>query len=247
MFEKTEAIVIRTFDYKETHKIVTLMTKRFGKIAVIAQGAKKPKSRNGAISQMFIQGDFLLRVGKGLGTLQQGDVIHSFRKVREDLFKTAYASYMTELTYRVVDERTSLPFIYDQLLKTLTAIEQDKDPEVVTMMYEMKLYPLLGIKPILDHCQSCGTTENLTHFSIGDGGVLCQTCGKRDAYSFTLNPQVIKLMRLFLEVDVNRVENISVKPENKQLINKVLKEYFEHHSGIFLKSRRFLDQLDALK
>ena len=93
MFEKTEAIVIRTFDYKETHKIVTLMTKRFGKIAVIAQGAKKPKSRNGAISQMFIQGDFLLRVGKGLGTLQQGDVIHSFRKVREDLFKTAYASY----------------------------------------------------------------------------------------------------------------------------------------------------------
>jgi DNA repair protein RecO (recombination protein O) len=247
MFEKTEAIVIRTFDYKETHKIVTLMTKRFGKIAVIAQGAKKPKSRNGAISQMFIQGDFLLRVGKGLGTLQQGDVIHSFRKVREDLFKTAYASYMTELTYRVLDEHTPLPFIYDQLLKTLVAIEQDKNPEVVTKMYEMKLYPLLGIKPILDHCQSCGTTETLTHFSIGDGGALCQTCGNRDGYSLALNPQVIKLMRLFLEVDVNRVENISVKPENIQLINQVLKEYFEYHSGVFLKSRRFLDQLDALK
>lgn len=247
MFERTEAIVIRTFDYKETHKIVTLFSKQFGKISVIAQGAKKPKSRNGAITQMFIQGEFLLRVGKGLGTLQQGDVIHSFRKIREDLFMTAYASYMAELTYRVIEEKTPLPFIYDQFFQSLTAIEQGKDKEVITMMYEMKLYPLLGITPRLNACQSCGTTENLMYFSVGDGGVLCDGCGKRDAYSTLLSPQIIKLMRLFSEVDLKRVENISIKPENKKALEGVLKEYFEHHSGIYLKSRRFLDQLDQLK
>lgn len=247
MFEKTEGIVIRTLDYKETHKIVTLFTKRFGKIGVIAQGVKKPRSRNGAIIQMFIQGDYLLRVGKGLGTLQQGDVIHSFRKVREDLFKTAYASYVTELTYRVIEERVTLPYIYDQLLLTLTAIEQDKDPAIIAMMYEMKLYPLIGIKPLLEHCLACGSTSNLTYFSVGDGGTLCTSCGIKDAYSLKLNEQVIKLLRIFSEVDLKRVENISVKEENKQLLNQVLKAYFEHHSGIFLKSRRFLDQIDSLK
>src|SRR5690625_3738160 len=98
MLEKVEGIIIRTQDYGETHVIATMMTDKLGKIGVIARGAKKPKSRMSAIAQMFIHGQYLVRTGKGLGVLVQGEVIESHRRIREDIFLTAYTSYIAELT-----------------------------------------------------------------------------------------------------------------------------------------------------
>lgn len=53
MLIKSEGIVLRTTDYGETNKIVTLLTREHGKIGVMARGAKKSNSRLSAISQPF--------------------------------------------------------------------------------------------------------------------------------------------------------------------------------------------------
>lgn len=42
MLQKCEGIVIRTTDYGETNKIITLYTREWGKIGVMARGAKSP-------------------------------------------------------------------------------------------------------------------------------------------------------------------------------------------------------------
>ena len=79
MLQKCEGIVLRTTDYGETNKIVTLYTREWGKIGVMARGAKKPKSRLSAITQPFTYGYFLLQKGSGLGNLQQGEIIAPLR------------------------------------------------------------------------------------------------------------------------------------------------------------------------
>ncbi len=65
MLQKCEGIVLRTTDYGETNKIVTLYTREWGKIGVMARGAKKPKSRLSAITQPFTYGYFLMQKGNG--------------------------------------------------------------------------------------------------------------------------------------------------------------------------------------
>nr|WP_268477444.1 DNA repair protein RecO [Bacillus atrophaeus] len=53
MLTKCEGIVLRTNDYGETNKIVTLLTREHGKIGVMARGAKKTNSRLSAVSHLF--------------------------------------------------------------------------------------------------------------------------------------------------------------------------------------------------
>lgn len=106
MLIKSEGIVLRTTDYGETNKIVTLLTREHGKIGVMARGAKKSNSRLSAISQPFLYGTFLIQSSTGLGTLQQGEMIESMRAIREDLFLTAYAAYMTELMDKGTEEKS---------------------------------------------------------------------------------------------------------------------------------------------
>lgn len=244
MLEKLEGVVIRTQDYGETHKIVTLLTGKMGKIAVIARGAKKPKSRMSAVSQTFIQGEYLIQTGRGLGVMQQGEVIQSHRKIREDLFKTAYASYLAELADKLTDEKTPNAFIYKEFVLSLQAIEKDKDQEVIAMMFEMKLYDAAGFSPVLNRCNSCGTTDSLIYFSVHGGGVLCNECGPEDRYAVKINEKAIKLLQIFANISLEKVNNISIKSENKKLLRQLLDDYLQHHGGVYIKSKRFLSQLD---
>lgn len=99
MLSKWEGIVIRTIPYGESNKIVTLLTQEAGKITVMARGAKKPRSKLAAVTQPFTLGSFLIRKGRGMGTLSQGEQIESMRFIREDLEATSYASYILSLIH----------------------------------------------------------------------------------------------------------------------------------------------------
>ena len=244
LFEKIEGIIIRTLDYGETHKIVTLFTKEKGKVAAIARGAKKTKSRMAAITQPFVHGSFLMQGGSGLGTLQQGEVISSFRKIREDIVKTAYASYLAELTEKILDERIPDQFFYQQFMATLQAITDEKDPEIVTMMYELKLYKKAGFAPVLYQCAICNKNNTLHAFSVKEGGLLCQKCLSSDLESVVLSSTLVKLLQAFSDVNIERIGNISVKPENKKILQQLMESYYEQYGGFFIKSKKFLKQLD---
>ena len=51
----------------------------------MARGAK-PKSRLASVSQLMTHGHFLIQMGSGLGTLQQGEIISTMKEIREDIF-----------------------------------------------------------------------------------------------------------------------------------------------------------------
>ncbi|WP_079530307.1 DNA repair protein RecO [Halobacillus hunanensis] len=247
MLENVEGIVIRTRNYGETHKIVTLLTREKGKIGVMARGAKKPKSRMASVTQPFIHGQYLLYVGSGLGSLSQGEVMASLRSIREDIILTGYASYMAELTDKLMEEKRPDPFIFEQLLQSLMWMADGKDPEILSMMYEMKLYRKAGFAPRVDGCMNCGKEQSPYAFSIMEGGLLCGRCWHIDPEAYRLTEPLSRLLRLFLHMDVKRLGEISLKEENKKTLRQLLDEYYDRYGGYFLKSRKFLKQLDLFK
>ena len=247
MLQKCEGIVLRTTDYGETNKIVTLYTREWGKIGVMARGAKKPKSRLSAITQPFTYGFFLLQNGRGLGNLQQGEIITSLRAIKEDIFLTAYASYMVELTDKSTDEKKTNPFIFELLYQTLTYLNEGYDPEILKNIYEMKMLPVLGLYPILNQCAICGDKEGQFSFSIREGGIICHRCLTKDPYHLKISSATVKLLRIFYYFDLNRLGNISVKAETKAELKKVIDAYYDEYSGLYLKTKKFLEQLDQLK
>ncbi len=246
MIQKCEGIVIRRVDYGENNKIITIYTREWGKIGVMARGANKPKSRLSSVTQLFYYGYFLVKGSSGLGSLSQGEPIASFRHIREDIVSTAYASYIIELLDKATDEKKPNPFLFELVYQTLQCINEGYDPEVITAIYEMKMLSVLGVPPVLDRCVSCQATEGEYSFSIREGGFLCHRCKEKDPYRLLISAQTVKLLRIFYHFDLSRLGNISLKEATKKELKLVIESYYNEYSGLSLKSKKFLQQLHKL-
>ncbi|WP_019242629.1 MULTISPECIES: DNA repair protein RecO [Bacillus] len=247
MIQKCEGIVIRRTDYGENNKIITIYTREWGKIGVMARGANKPNSRLSSVTQLFYYGYFLVQTSSGLGSLSQGESIESFRHIREDIMKTAYASYIIELLDKGTEDKKPNPFLFELLYQTLHYIDEDYDPLVLKFIFEMKMLPVLGIPPMLDRCVNCGETEGEFSFSVKNGGFLCHRCQNDDPYRINISAKSIKLLRLFYYFDLSRLGNISLKAETKKELSFVIDAYYEEYSGLHLKSKKFLQQMNKLE
>ena len=247
MLQKCEGIVIRTNDYGETNKVVTLYTREWGKIGAMARGAKKPSSRLASVTQLFTYGFFVIQKSKGLGSLQQGDSISTMRNVRNDIFLTAYCSYIVELTDKCTEDRKPNPYLFEMLQQILHHINEGQDPDVLLHIYEMKMLNTIGLYPKLDGCVICQQSDGEFAFSIREGGFLCHRCINKDPYHLKISVSTVKLLRLFYYFDLNRLGKVSVKSETKRELKQVISAYYDEYSGLYLKSKRFLEQIDHLK
>ncbi|MGM9927627.1 MAG: DNA repair protein RecO [Bacillus sp. (in: firmicutes)] len=246
MIQKCEGIVIRRIDYGENNKIITIYTREWGKIGVMARGANKPKSRLSSVTQLFYYGYFLVKGSSGLLGLSQGEPISSFRHIREDIIRTAYASYVIELLDKGTEEKKPNPFLFELLYQTLNYINEGYDAEVITAIFEMKMLSVLGIPPVLDRCVCCNRTEGEFAFSIREGGFICHLCKERDPYRIPISASTVKLLRVFYYFDLSRLGNISLKDETKKELKLVIESYYDAYSGLSLKSKKFLQQLHKL-
>ncbi len=246
MIQKVEGLVIRTTDYGESNKIVTLFTRELGKVGVMSRGAKKPKNRLSAASQLFMYGTFVFQQGSGLGTLNQADISNSFREVRNDLFRASYATYIVELTDKLTEDRQRNPYHFELLYQTLYYLNEGIDPEVLLRIYEVKMLAVAGIKPELDRCVSCSSTEVPVAFSIRQAGFLCRQCNHQDERAYRLTAHVARLLRLFYHFDLKRLGDISLKKETKKELQIIITAYYDEYSGLRLKSRRFLEQMERM-
>jgi len=243
MMSKAEGIIIRTTDYGETNKIVTLYTKEFGKIGLMARGAKKPKNPLSAVSQVLFYGLCLFSKSRGLGVLYQAETLNPFRSIRENIEKMGHAAVILELTDRLTEDGRPSQGHYHLLRDTLLLMEKGTDPAVLSSMYALKMMPLAGIDPELGRCIHCGNKKEHYLFSISEGGFLCADCAKLDEYALVMSRTVQKLLPLIRAVPLDRLGKVSLKAKTIGEIVSIIYAYYEQNAGIKLRSRRFIEQL----
>lgn len=244
MLNKWEGIVLKSRPYGESNKIVTIMTRELGKITVMARGAKKPTSRLASVTLNFSHGMYVIQTSKGMGTLQQGELLHSRRFLTTDIIATAYASYVVELIDKLIEEGRPEPFAFEVLSQALHAIEEQYDPEAIALFVDWKLLPYAGVQPILHACSGCGSVEGEFAYSFTQGGFLCHRCYHLDPYIIRLTPKQLKLIRMFYNVPIENIGNLDLKKETKQFIKKIVTTIYEEQTGIRLKSRTFIEQVE---
>jgi DNA repair protein RecO (recombination protein O) len=245
MLHRVQGIVLRSTDYGEGNKILSLLTKEMGKISLMARGAKKVKSRHTAVSQLFTYGDFVFFKSGQMGTLNHAEIIEAHHGLREDLMKSAYASYLAELTDRMLGDSEGGAFLFEQLLAALNAIEEGKDAQIIAHIFEMKMFALAGYLPVLSECVSCGNRVGDMAFSAQLGGIVCPLCRHKDARAVPLSEGSLKLLRLFQQVDIRRLGHVDVKDATKIQLKRSMRNYMDTHVGIQWKARSFLDQMEG--
>ncbi len=142
---KTTAISMKTAPFAEADKLVTFFSREYGKIRVIAKGARRVPSRLGGRVETFSYADFVIAKGRSLDIVSQCEVIETFQSLRDDPKALKTGLYLLKLVDAGTVEGQSNPELFDLLLKGLTALKQKKDPRLVEKRFERAFLRLEGI------------------------------------------------------------------------------------------------------
>ena len=240
---EVEGIIVSEMDYKDTSKIIGIMTKTHGLISCIAKGAKRIKSPLRSTTGKLTYGKFqILYKEDKLSTLIEVDVINIFKKIKTDIICISYASFLVDLAGQVMKQNNN-PEIYDLLISRLLKIDEGFDPSVITNIIELKYLDYLGVMPIIDSCAVCGRTNNIATISVRKGGYLCNYCRNDETL---VDEKAIKLLRMFYYVDISKITKLDISQTVKNEIDKFLDEYYDDYTGLYLKSKKFLKDLNKI-
>ena len=243
MIIEIEGIILTEMPYGETSKIINVLTKEKGIIGIMCKGAKSMKSRLRALTMPFMYAKFYIYYKEGkLSLLKDVDLLDDFRTIHQDILLIAYANYLVELTHQVAKQEYDEE-MYDLLLNGLKKIDQKLDPLVVTNIIELNFLKFLGIGLNLDGCVSCNSTNNIITLNADSGGFICKNCYTDEKI---VDSKTIKTLRMYSYVDLKNISKINIETNVKYEINAFLNQYYDRYTGLYLKSKKFLNNISEL-
>ncbi|MBQ2614519.1 MAG: DNA repair protein RecO [Clostridia bacterium] len=186
---EAEGIITREIKYGDSSRILTILTKEFGKISVLAGGVRTNKSGLLAATQLFSHVSLQLFKGreKSLYKINSGEIVTSFSGIRESLEKMAYASYFCEVANDVIQENAPDMEQLNLLLNTLFLLSQDKLPYTqIKGVFEFRTLALQGLLPDLSVCDQCGNSPTV-FFCPSEASCYCASCGDTRAATDTIH------------------------------------------------------------
>jgi DNA repair protein RecO (recombination protein O) len=203
--ESSAAIVLRTRDYSESDRIVTLLTLDAGKLGGIAKGAKQSRRRFERKLEVFSHVIVYFR------RRPHGELVFITRaeaaglppfELTDDIGKIALGSYMVELADALSREEADSAQAYQILAASLGALARHGASRALRQAFELKLLQWAGYQLEFRQCQICGRppAENATSFVFipSHGGIVCQRCrgGVSDSFIGLSAPSVAVLAQL---------------------------------------------------
>ena len=188
----TDAVVLHSFDYMETSRILRLVTREAGVQSALAKGARRAQRRYGSALDLFAEGAAQLytKEGRELHTMSAFDVTRARPELAEDMERFTGAAALAELTLRFTQRDDAHPALYDVVVAALDArgsAAPDRARETA-LAGAWRIVGELGFAPSTDACSSCRTPipdDAPAMFSHPAGGVLCARCARLRTYSGT--------------------------------------------------------------
>ena len=154
----TDAIVLGRRNLGEHDRILTLLTRDYGKLNAVAKGARKGNSKLSGATEPFTQLKLMLATGRSLDIISQCEISNSHPALRSDIGRLTRSSYLCDLLDCLIHERdeTSIKAIYDLSVAALSLLEKEsvwKDSPLHG--FEFRLLTILGYMPVLNHCVLC--------------------------------------------------------------------------------------------
>ena len=246
----TQGIVLKAVRYNENDVILTLFTRRLGKVVAIAIGAKKNKSYLLSSSQLFSYSNYTLKRQGNMYRVSQSDTIKSFYDISYDIEAFSYATYVTKLIENTTLENQTNNRLFILLAQTLYLYSQQNiDKKFVTHAFELKFLDYMGLKPVINRCVVCNSKELYKPlFNVYEGGVICSKCSEDTEENIKVDVTTIKLMEYILSNDILQCSKAKVSKYITYELQKILKKYLiVHVDNVNFKSLSLLQELENIK
>jgi DNA repair protein RecO (recombination protein O) len=230
---KSEAVVLRSIRYGEGDRVLHLYTPHRGRVAAIAKGARKARSRFGGRLEPFFHLHLLLHEGRGdLLTVAGAETVAAHPRLRERHACLDSAARACDAVARVFEAGDPNPAVFHLLCNQLALLDAQpgRAGRANQLAFRLKLLLAAGLVPQLEVCASCGARDHLQGFSGAAGGVVCSAC---EASAFPLDQDAHD----FLVEALGRplAETPAAPDRALRQAERAIAETLEHHAHVQLR------------
>jgi DNA repair protein RecO (recombination protein O) len=204
---RDEGVVLRTQKLGEADRIVTVLTRRHGKVRAVAKGVRRTKSKFGARLEPFSHVDLQLYTGRNLDILSQAESIRAYGQqiVADYPAYTAGTAVLETADRLTAEEKEPSLRLFLLVIGALRALSEKTHPAPLVLdAFLLRAMSVAGWEPALGDCARCGEEGPHRHFSVPAGGTVCPPC--RPTGSAMPNPQTIEHLDALLSGNWDRAE-----------------------------------------
>lgn len=246
----THAVVLSSFDYGDSDRILGFYTEDYGKIKGIAKGARRSRKRFvGNLEPMSrIKLIFFHNEGSDLCRVEDSTLADGFPGLKSGIERLSNGYYLLELVSEMTREGQPLQQVYGLLCEFLKMLDDGADAQALLRYFEIKLLAILGYLPHLGGCVACrsaieGENGERVYFSSERGGIVCARCAPGMTGLVPVSPGTARLLDTAARFDNAKLARL--KPARTFLDEgeAILEDFIRHQLGKELKTRKFLGKL----
>lgn len=248
MLKESEAIVLRTYPFRESDLLVTLFTRNEGKVRGVARAAKKSRRRfGGALEPLtYVKVTYEDRERQELVRLDACEVIESPLTSEVSYPRAVALGHVAELLDELLPDREANDAVFRLALSVLAQLRGTEFWQPVTY-FELWMARLMGYLPDLSECLTCGRVLNgsRAYFHALADGLMCPE-HKRLASS-EMSAESRALAAQMLRVPLSKLSPnalVSAKSPAADL-RKFLLQTLERHIEKKLITRGMLEKISS--
>lgn len=242
--------MLRIYPWSETSLIASLFTCDFGKLSVIAKGARRPKSSfEAALDLLSIcRVVFISKSSDALDILTEAKLQRRFRAGEKNLLRLYAGYYTAELLDHTIGRGDKHTELYELAQATLEALhESSLQVAAIVLRFEMQLLRLTGHLPSWRDCAHCGrdapADKGFSSFSMLGGGVLCSNCVAGAQQIVRLPTAVLEILEQHSQVNWRSTNLTAYGCTQPAVLRGVVQRYFTVLLDRKLQMHSYLEEL----
>ena len=242
MIISTEGIVLKQRKIAGNRRMITLFTRKYGKISAGTSITEKGRSRSALALRPFTFAEYELFKGRDSFSINSASARRSYYSIGEDLDRFVTASAFIEYLDKVTAEEEPVPALYDLAMDFLGSVSREvKDPDTLLCAFIVKSLGILGVNPELRFCVGCGRPvsgssgkNDFRSFSVTSGGVICDACAKMeksDGNALIYRPHfdIIDVFKYFQAKPLETFEKVTLKGDAAGTVKHIIAEYIDRY------------------
>ncbi len=238
----TPGLVLREIKYKESDRILTILTPGQGVISAMAKGSLRLKSKLFSSCGLFCYSEFTLFPGKNMYTVNEAQSKTVFHGLSHSVEAMSLAMYMSEIAMMLTPSQGEAETVLRLLLNSLYLAQKENAPlRQIKAVYELRVCSECGYLPQLLMCKGCGLYEGTDFFLDPiDGKLLCKDCAAKEGKKPNLDPGALYAMRHICLANDKKIFAFRIAEQSGRQLYAAAERYMLTHLESVPKSYSFL-------
>lgn len=180
----TDGLVVREYELGEHDKMLTLLTPAYGRIPVIAKGARSLRNKYMTPARLFTYANYELHRRGDMTCLRSAEIIEPFPQLEREITRLYLAQYLADLACELSGEGEPAVDILRLTLNSLYAVCRGvKDQRLIKGTFEWRAAGYSGYLPELGNCHVCGAADarskddgGICYLDVMNGALMCASC-----------------------------------------------------------------------